>query len=246
VVEVTQQWASARQTDGTFSADYNFLAQFNSGQFTTVQSVLVDNNTVPYEVLLTEVETGQRIRVPPFAQGLYPVLAASSPKFRAVLSAVPDPTTGTVLPFLGTTTFFFLNTQQAPFETKQLAQGENFQSVSSVATTWTTSINVLPALGGNLHYALSGFSLSLVAGFIAGYPSGRLVAVSLGETSSGLWADLFSAPAGGGTLYERQVVFDPPIITRNPASPVILATGELPTGSMSGAYTIQYGIVTIQ
>lgn len=247
VVTVILPWSTALQTDGlTYLARWNFLAQFQSGQFSTVQAVLIDNNTVPYEVLLTEQELGQRIRIPPFAQGMYPVLAGPAPKFQAVLSANKDPSYNAFLPVVGTTTFFFLNVPQRPYETRQLAQGQNYLTVSSFQN-FIAPVTLLTALGGNQHFAISGLNLTMMSQG-TGYNSAQQVQITLTESGAAfnLWQDTFSAPSGDLQVYSKQFVFPLPLIQRSASASLILACNTYPSGNMLLNYQIIYGIVTIQ
>src|SRR5271166_6311701 len=75
----------------------NLLQQYQSGQFSAVQAVFIDNGTCPYQVTIQNTETGQTINCPAFSQGMFNILSSQAPAFIAQLHYVQDNQRGTTL-----------------------------------------------------------------------------------------------------------------------------------------------------
>jgi hypothetical protein len=108
-VAASIQWNNVRQTNQGYVAQLNFLTQYQSGQFTTVQSVWIDNLSNPWPLIFSVAEmTGQRLYVPANAVGIYPLIVPQAPVFTVqLLYTVGVLTLQGVLPV---TNFSFLNT----------------------------------------------------------------------------------------------------------------------------------------
>lgn len=107
-----------------FAGVINLLSQAQTGNFSTIQAVWIDNSTCPYPVTLVSLETTQQIVVPAFHQGMYPILANTSPVFTLTLNYALDPNFAFTIGGIGTipsttqytTRLVFLNTPQRYFE----------------------------------------------------------------------------------------------------------------------------------
>jgi len=101
-------------------AALNLLSQYQTGQFTTVQAVYIDNLSCMYPVVVTSLETGQRIKVNPLTAGMYPLFASIAPSFTITLEffQLPNYEQAYGGNNLGTTIVTFLNTPQRFLESK--------------------------------------------------------------------------------------------------------------------------------
>jgi len=95
------------------TAKLNLLQQFQTGNFTTVQAVYIDNSTCAAAVLVTCDQTGQNITLNAFSQGMFPIVCNYSPSF--TIQALFPYSNGVIQYSTCTTKFFFLNTPQKPF-----------------------------------------------------------------------------------------------------------------------------------
>lgn len=67
--------------------EFDFQIQYNQQQFTTLQTLWVDNSTVTGAITILNTVTGQVIVVPASTQGYFPLLQGNSgPKFKLTAS----------------------------------------------------------------------------------------------------------------------------------------------------------------
>lgn len=63
--------------------EFDFQIQYNQQQFTTLQTIWVDNSTATGAITIINTVTGQVIVVPASTQGYFPILQGNSgPKFK--------------------------------------------------------------------------------------------------------------------------------------------------------------------
>jgi hypothetical protein len=256
-VAININWQNVFNTTGAFVQPVNLLSQFQSGQFSTVQSVYVDNQTCPEMVTIVCSDTGQQIRVPPFAKGTYPVLCSQTPEFTITLNLAFDPVTGNAFSNCSTR-LFFLNIAQPYFEAAPQDFGQNFNHYSSTlafgGSTLTVPLGGSPgsgmiALGNRQNYAINSLSLSIIAGIA--YSAATAVQVSLleiGAQISILWTAVFEAPGGTtGDLFSEQTVFPTPVFQFQQQSYLALAFTAVPASAnaLFAAINLTYAIVTI-
>jgi hypothetical protein len=130
---LTLFWSDVFAEQKVYSIPVNLLLAYQTGQFTTVQSLLVDNSETAYPVIVTSQSTGQRVVVPAYAQSMTPLLVSVAPQFTVTLS-VPS---GVTVPVdKSTSRFWFLNTRQEAWITTGLHTGStNSLLGSGTATT---------------------------------------------------------------------------------------------------------------
>jgi hypothetical protein len=144
-----------------YSQPVNLLQSYQTGQFTTVQAVLVDNSLVAYPVTIFSRSTGQRVVVGPYTQQMTPLLVSVAPEFLITLN-VPI---GVVARDQVQTQFWFLNTPQAPYATTTIPPGEPGSATSGEQiASGTTSFNQTVTDVGSPPYPVA----TLMAGFPAG------------------------------------------------------------------------------
>lgn len=239
VVAISQSWALAQLPSGVFTAQYNLLSAFQSGRFTTPQAVMVDNSTVAYSVTLAETELGQRIVVPPFSQGMYPLLASAAPQFTATLNAALDPLSNNLIG-PGTTRFYFLNTPQRYYENTLLNFGTTFLSFAEFVNLNARVTLLQPLADPTMRYAFSSLGLTISLSAPGGYPTSIPILARIfevGNTQS-LWEDGYIVPTTSTsilTYYSRNFVFPTPLIQRIAGSSIALELVPGPAGG-SNAY----------
>ncbi len=134
---------------GSSTYTINLQQQAQTGQFSSCQSVWIDNSTCPLQVQLTELETGQIIFAAPFSQGFYPVFASSNPNFsaRAIALPVQDSVPLANMFFYGTTKFFFMNVPCTPYnQLYDFTFNTTFVNYIGFFTTLAGSAFIQPAL----------------------------------------------------------------------------------------------------
>lgn len=236
----------------------NLLSQYQSGQFTTVQSVFVDNRTVPFDVLLTALDTGQRVFVRAFAYGWYHVLVSRHPEFTLQLLYNQRP--GATPLLACTTNVQFMNVVARSFNTEQVFPTSLLDSVatqSGETGEWTvlnsTAANGIMLTQGvsPFHYLIFGFNLTIST--TAGYPAANGVVVSLNENApvfgdSVMWEDYFVANTTANAVqYTTSKSFAQPLMQVNTASAITFKLSSFPsTGNAIAYWQISYGTVLIQ
>lgn len=265
VVYVHIGWQSVYDSTHAFVDKINLLSQYQTGQFTTIQAVYVDNQTCPETVTLTCVDTGQTIRIPPFAKGMYPLLTAQAPLFTVELDLTFDPNYGQAFSACSTS-LFFLNTPQRSFEAAPANLGQNFNSYSGILNGYTpanikqvlSSTDVgsgMVSLGNNQYYALSSMNLdiAIIAGALTATPALVIPALlevpGLTGPSMVRWWGLSLVPASAGpqNIYSRTFVWPTPIIQINPDSDWwFQLSGLTGTTTASVVINLTYSVVTIQ
>jgi hypothetical protein len=245
-VRVTVNWDSPQVNVALgYSFPINMLAQYQSGQFTSVQAIFVDNSNVPFAVQINCEGIGQAIWVPPFSQGMFPIFVSQAPIFTVNLQVLGAP--GTLLK--SSTDVTFLNTPQSYYVNTQPPFGNGFGTLLVTAFLTTTNfVNILPPLMSQ-RYLISGVQITLST--LTGWPTTQFVPVTLsedaGSSSPIFWEDAFLAIANTPTLYSKFVPFTPafmPTIGLTVALNV-LGTPLVPPGGLNAYVTTSYGIVTV-
>ena len=112
--QIPCEWAQVLSQSGNdqYLLTINLLQQFNSGQFTTIQSAFIDNSQCQYPVIFTSQGTGQVLFIPAYTQGMYQLIVGPAPIFTAQLdiSGASFPIADAV-----TTNIWLLNTLQEPW-----------------------------------------------------------------------------------------------------------------------------------
>src|SRR5579862_9896707 len=137
-------------------ASLNLLSQYNTGQFTTVQAIYIDNSTCCYPITVVSLETGQQINVNPFTRGMYPIFASVAPAFIITLEFFQTPNYLQAYgnQNLGTTRVTFLNTPQKYFESTYTGTplNYNFSGQATVASTPVLFTDNIGTFGNGLQF----------------------------------------------------------------------------------------------
>lgn len=227
----------------------NLLAQFQSGRFTTVQAVWINNLGVPWAVTVTCQESGQILVVPPFSQGMYPLIGQQSPIFTITLQTSNSGFLGRnpgIVP--ATTTLIWLNTPQRPYQTQQPPWGGflNTVVVAIITAGPTTLIPALPnALAGQFFVLMS---LHLILQNKVAFASAQsTVDINNNGTDlrDGVGQGVFSTFL---PYYIKEFVWPAGFILQGGAGfPVQINTnGNDNTPLITGNATCTYGIITCQ
>jgi hypothetical protein len=236
--------------------NFNFLQQYQSGQFTTIQSVYIDNSTCPYSISLTCVQTGQTVIVRAFSQGMYPILASTSPSFVATLMSFLD--RGSNITFENVTTrFFFLNSPEQPYISD--VSNANSQAFSTQITFLvgdavpSIALEVLPILPPNQFYLINSYS---IASTTASTTSSNLIfsLIEMGNTPSGgapgntaiLRAVIMSPTDDAVSTPTVQLTFPNGLLCTTNTGIGILIIEAVPGVSYSTLLTITFSVVTIE
>jgi hypothetical protein len=256
VVNYPINWTEVNAANRNFTLQINLLSQYQSGQFTTVQAVYVDNSTNIYPVTIVCAESGQSVEIGPFSQGMFPLVSSPAAQYAVTLGVVPYPVDAATFPF-GSTDLSFFNTPQAPYETQALAGGTNFQTVNGCFGNVLGPVVLLPGLAGpNQHYAFSAVSISLIAnaGFAAPVPMQAYL--QDGNESFYPWRMGFMSTTAAGLQYRGETTYPQPSMQYFGGNPILFGTTNSGTsggfayfGPPSGyflVWEVTYGVVTIQ
>lgn len=112
----------------------NLLQQYQTGQFTTIQAVWIDNTQNVRSVSLKAMETGQVITCPARCFGMFPVFTSVAPVFQLTLNLSITPFNP---PLTGLATqLLFLNAPQRYFVSQPVSQ------VATLVSSATFNLNV--------------------------------------------------------------------------------------------------------
>lgn len=244
-VLITQNWRDAALAGGTM-ATYNLLQQYQSGQFTNIQAVWIDNGTCYEPVTLTCLETGQVIRVPALAQGMYPIASGPAPVFTlTLLNTINVPAATTRLMFFNTAQRY-VTQAVPPIATGQgIVSGSGFAGAATPLTVIQAALQLPASL--NLYMALTGFilTLSMTAGaFVSNEPLTILLRLNGGD----VWADIFNVSTSSfGAIYRTAVTFPAPITPQAHADVWTLLISDIqPGGTIIVEFVYFYDIVFLQ
>lgn len=229
---IVQRWNDPSLAGGIL-ATYNLLQQFQSGQFTTIQSVWIDNGTNLQPVVLTALETGQTIRVAALTQGMFPIVSGVAPVFTLALES-------TVFVSAATTRIMFFNTPQRYFVQPSppviSSIGNNSGGFSAPATPALFFVGGV--FGPNNYIALTGFQLSLSMTAGAVWAGNTPVTIIMALNGVQVWSDVFNCTAASfGMVYSKAVGFPAPTAPQLLADSWTLIISALPPGG-----TIQFFI----
>jgi hypothetical protein len=243
--------------------DINLLQQYNSGQFVDVQSVFIDNSTCPYQVSLTNSQTGHTVNCPPFAQGMFPIITTHSPSYVATLVYVTDYKAPPPQVIQNCTTkFLFLNSPQVPFLNEIPEYGNNYGNTSILVSVPSGANNailhqIVPAAGSNIHYLINSLTFSpLIDPANAAQQSVLIFISEMGSSTDGQPVSSTSStrliasatvPAGLNTGQSFIQYFDTPLLTFLPNNGVGFFISEPDTipANLSIGITLNYGTVLI-
>lgn len=201
-VLITQRWNDPALAGG-LKATYNLLSQYQSGQFTDIQAVWIDNSTNYSPVVFTSVETGHVIRCPALGQGMYPVVSAAAPVFTLELASGLGtlPLATTKLMLFNTPQRFFQNPGGPVFQNVNRASGQ----IGVLPTPWLT---ITPTLfGPNQYFCLTGFQLSLSVAS-GSYGVTFTNEVFLLQNGNIVFADQFTCTSSSTTVvYDKAINF---------------------------------------
>lgn len=243
-------------------ASLNLLAQFNTGQFTTIQAIYVDNSTCPYPVVITSIETGQQINVNPFTRGMYPIFASVAPAFTIELEFFQTPNYNNAYgndPLVsgqtfGTTRVTFLNTPQRYFESAYTGTPQNYTgNFNTAVTTPITLIDNLStgfgmqSIDSQTLKRINQLYLSMVPS--VAFAAITNIAVTFSEQSPSFgqithWIYRFNQPASQQGVVAA-IGFPGGLLQVDPASSFQFAISNLPpAGSWILVWNIQYNQLT--
>lgn len=264
---VSIQWAQTFASGTPGVAPLNFLQQYQTNKFTALQSVYVDNSTVPYEVRLTCNETQFLICIPPFTQGMYPLMCSNSPTFTVVLFYTVDQQSALVN-FNCTTDLTFLNTPQNRYQYELPKYGNNFGNLTTLVDFvnaanvnpaldqyfWDSETQILPPAGPNTYYLLTALQLNIIQDGEYSTPQfdneffiEELFTNAPGGANNWLryralfsWNGTSSLPA----LLNANMTFDPPILTGNPNCGIAVRLSEQ-TPTIDGPFPDSSGRIRV-
>jgi len=193
-------WPSQRiANDGTMVYSINLLQQFQTGQFTSIQAVWIDNTTNAFAVQLIALETGEIVRCPAFAQGMFPLATSVAPVFNLVNLIANQ--TGLAVNLPGSTRLIFFNTPQRYFVSSDGVALKGEMAVTSVSQIGAGSQVVINAAtlgatpGTNLFLRLLAFRLQLLdltgGGTGNGFAGNDLILASLVHSGFGTIFDYY-------------------------------------------------------
>ncbi len=249
-VTISVYWLNYLLNNPSDTLEINLLSQFQSGQFTTVQAVQIDNSTNPYPIQVTSLETAASFLVPGFAQGMYPLLCGPAPVLSIAML------NGSSATLNGTTRFTFLNTPHAFSESRMPTYGYGVaitqgRGAAIAPGSDVTVINFHPTAPGG-HWTIAQIDLTLLSS--VAIPGGVTCTVELVEQNPGfidvgvLWSDIaFPATSSAdGLLYVRSATLATPIICQKATSNVVARVTTAMTSAVYLSWQIQYGFVVIQ
>jgi hypothetical protein len=115
VVPYTLIWANAG-TINYRTITINLQSASQTGQFSALQGVFVDNTTNICPVRFASLETGFSFIVPPFTSGFYPILASQWPNITATIIDQGTNYVSKYASYSLTTKCYFVNTPSYPYE----------------------------------------------------------------------------------------------------------------------------------
>lgn len=245
VVLISQNWSDPALGGGV-TATYNLLSQYQSGQFTNVQAVWIDNGSVYQPVTLTVPETGQIIRVPGLTQGMYPIASWSAPIFTLTIGSITN--APPALAAVTTTRLMFFNTPQRYYvqSSPPVLSITQFTSAGFAGPGLPAQLLTRVGFPASQYISLKGFQLALA--MTGGTWGGNQpVTVTLQLNSNTIWADIFNVtPASFGLVYSGQVMFPAPIAPTSSFDLYTLFVSALqPGGTIIYEMTLYYDVITI-
>lgn len=248
-------WNTVRQNNQGYVAQINLLTQYQSGQFTTVQSVWIDNLSNPWPLIFSVTEmTGQRIYVPANAVGLYPLIVPQAPIFTVqLLYTVGVLTLPGVLPV---TNFSFLNTPHneafvTNFPLYSLtgpAQTAGDFSTALGFTTTTPAPVILAPQSTSQRTVITGLDLRANYANNSTWTtfSSVLVNLTLSPAGSSIWGTRFTTTIGGRQGHYVSEDFSTPIVCNGASQAVQLGVSAIPSsGTLYVEYAIRYTAMTV-
>lgn len=274
VCTVKIRWAADTYQFAPFGEyKINLLQQYQSGQFTSVQCVYVDNSTVPYQVRLTCDETAAVVVIPPLSQGFYDLLTGQAPSFTLDID-VPQTTANFVPPLPCSTILNFLNVPQAEYQ--RLVQPSALNTIAAEFTFVSAADHITfpqffditqpvtlipPSVLPNRFTAIS--SVSIATAVAGGYAGPTLIVAAFnwigGAFSAiyvGSWVSAAAPTNNVGNGYQGSQLYSPALIAPQANLGVnfqLLGSapttgGPLPggTGYIIVNISVTYGTVLIQ
>lgn len=252
-LKISVDWTKITRFDfaGTQSSVINLLQQYQTGQFTAIQSVWIDNTNNWLAVDLIAAETGERIRCPAQTQGMFPLMSAVAPVF----TLINNPVSSSVLFVPGATQLQLLNTPQRYFINRALPTlegGTGFATATVADGTVTALINNPFLLVAPKFMRLTGFRLFVSEG--APVTSGTAATVKLVATGAivgTLWEGCFNlSPSSSPIVFDSgQVTFPEPVMP--PSTDNIyyvqfgMFSGSFPSGGFAAFLSYNFDIITL-
>lgn len=243
VVFFAQRWNDPALAGQLFSR-INLLQQYQSGQFTAIQSVFIDNSTCYQAITLKCEETGQLVQCPGLSQGMFPLICATAPSFTLTLQSNIIVGATTRLHFLNTPQRYFVN-PTAPFAKASTFIQASFSGSPSLITLLSAASLVPP--NSNQYLVLNGFDLALEIG-VGAYAGNVANIVAIQLNGIPIWADTFNVTAASfGAIYgSRTAQFQN---VQQPQTPTdiygILLGATPPGGTVIMNVTIYYSLITL-
>lgn len=236
--------------DGAPNPTYvNLLAQFNTGQFTSVQSVWVDNSTNMFPIFISCQQEQQTLFIPAFTQGLYPLVVGAAPLFEVLQQTYVYSFGDSQNPPLGSTTLIFFNTHQYPYQLNQPPLQQDWASSMITATALATPYQVLAAPPAPLYYAMVQMQINIYT-TSATFPAGGIFGFLLLESgaSTGFFHDVAEVATGAsGVIYSKLVSFQQNVLLpMGTAIEVQLSGIALPTGGVIVNIQLYYSFAIIE
>ena len=210
--------------NNTTAVKINLLSQFQSGQFTTTQTLYVDNTGTPFPVRFTSEETGQSFIAPPSSHGVYHLFCGPSPVIDVAAYNLKLQYTRTEI--------FLLNTNHTPYTVSAPAAGytPSWFNFNNVAFTSGVKNNWSFVGGTDQAIQLNAFNLTIL-NTVALAASGVLIVqfIETGGPLDGfvLWSDAVLVPASMVTSQMYRAIFNftnPIRVSSNKATLSLLIT----------------------
>lgn len=245
-------WANLL-TAGGYSTVINLLPTFFTGQFSTPQSVYIDNSRCPYTFRITCDQTQYTLEVPGFSVGMYPLIGGQAPQYTCSLDWVDEIgggyTSPTAVP-AGSTRLFILNTPQ-PYFQHLLFDGISNTSFYSGNAASNQTWALLPQRNTlSQYYVVTSIFLSLFIG--AALAATTEFDVNIFDLFSAVpqysfWRESFLIRAGDvGVVWERNIVPATPWIVRTGGYGPHMVWAQNVTVPFILYYNSTYRLVTIQ
>ena len=248
-------WGTGQRiaNDGSQPVTINLLRQYQSGQFTAIQSVWIDNINNYFAVDLIAVETGERVRCPPLTQGMFPLMSAVAPVFTLVNEITG--LSGLMLTFAGRTQLQLLNTKEPYFLNPAPATfkgGAGFATASASDTTLVPLINNPFSLSAPRYMRLTGFRLFVSeASTVASATAGLVRIFSINEIAGPIFEGFFNIGPSSGTIVfdSGQVTFPEPVMP--PSADNVFSIqfgvfgGPFPVGGFGAFLSYNFDIISI-
>lgn len=226
----------------------NLLTQFNSGNFSTPQSVWIDNSSVPWPMMIVAEQQQQNIMVPPFSQGVYPLVIGQAPIFQVSLISVTQG--GNQSPPLGTSNLTFFNVPQVAWQQPaklQLTQWVGVGLTNLTPNSYSANVILGPA---PTPYYREITSVMLSVGCSGATTAAQTVSIYLVETgfTTPFFADMIQLPISStGAWYRTSLVnfSNPPWLSEN-SGIALFCNAPLAANTLFATVALTYTLVMVE